>query len=120
MVAVSTGRSLETLTAEDFRTNQGTGFRFTGVSSSEGGSPRSFEAELVEVAEHPASAADAFRTPFSVLFHGPLQPVMSQGIYRLEHERLGGLELFIVPVGPDKPSVPGEGPTAMRYEAVFS
>lgn len=119
MVAVSTGRSLETLTAEDFRANQGTRFRFTGASS-EGGSPRSFEAELVEVAGHPASAADAFRTPFSVLFHGPLQPVMSQGIYRLEHERLGGLELFIVPVGPNRPSAPGEEPTAMRYEAVFS
>ena len=43
---------------------------------------------------------------------------MPQGVYRLEHERFGALELLIVPVGPDVPA-PDEAPTAMRYEAVF-
>ena len=118
MAAVSDGRSLQTLTAEDFRGHQGTRFRLTG-GSPPGNSPVYIEADLVEVTEHVASATGTLRAPFSVLFHGPLEPVMPQGIYRLEHQQLGTLELFIVPVGPDEPRVPGEAPTAMRYEAVF-
>jgi len=118
MAAVPDDRSLQTLTARDFRVLQGTRFRLTG-GAAPGGSPASVEAELVEVTEHAASALGALRAPFSVLFHGPLQPVMAQGIYRVEHEQLGALDLFIVPVGPDEPAGPGQAPTAMRYEAVF-
>jgi hypothetical protein len=58
----------------------------------------------------------AARTPFAVIFRGPLQPVLPQRIYRLECKPDGGsagpLEIFIVPVGPDA--------VGMRYEAVFS
>jgi hypothetical protein len=115
---VSTGRSLETLTAEDFRTSKGTRFRLTG-GSPEGDSPASYEAELVDVTEYAANASGTFRVPFSVVFHGPLEPVMPQGTYHLEHEQFGALELFIVPIGPNEPSAPAEAPTAMRYEAVF-
>jgi hypothetical protein len=118
MAAVSTGRSLQTLTAEDFRASQGTRFRLTAGSPG-AGSPVSVDTELAEVTEHPSGVPGSLRTPFSVLFHGPLQPVMPQGIYRLEHDRLGTLELFIVPVGPDEPSAPGQAPAVMRYEAVF-
>ena len=114
---MTTDRSLETLTAGDFRDNRGTRFRLTGKSP-DGGSPASFEADLVDVTEYAANASGTFRVPFSVLFHGPLEPVMPQGVYRLEHERFGALELLIVPVGPDVPA-PDEAPTAMRYEAVF-
>lgn len=114
---MSTGRSLQALTAEDFRPHRGTTFRLTG-GSYDGGSPVSFDAELAEVTEH-GGAPGRFRAPFAVLFHGPLQPVLPQGIYRVEHEQLGALELFIVPVGPDEPADPGQAPTAMRYEAVF-
>jgi hypothetical protein len=53
-----------------------------------------------------------------VLFNGPLEPVLPQGIYRLEHEQFGSVELFLVPVGPQTAS-PGKAPTAMGYEAVF-
>lgn len=111
-------RSLQALTAEDFRAHQGTRFRLTG-GSPPGGSPASVEAELAEVTEHAVSARGTFRVPFSVLFHGPLQPVLPQGIYRVEHEKLGALELFLVPVGPDGTSGPGQVPTAMGYEAVL-
>lgn len=107
-------RSLQTLTAEDFRPHQGTRIRLTG-----GSPPGSVEAELAEVAEHAGGARGTSRVPFSVLFHGPLQPVMPQGLYRVEHEQLGAMDLFLVPVGPDEPSGPGQAPTAMRYEAVF-
>jgi hypothetical protein len=117
MTAVSTGPSLDTLTAGDFRPHHGTQFRLTGGSFDDGG-PVSLDAELVEITEH-SGASGSFRVPFTVLFHGPLRPVMAQGICRVEHEELGTLELFIVPVGPDEPADPGQASTAMRYEAVF-
>jgi hypothetical protein len=115
---MSTGDSLEALTAEDFRRLRDSRFRLTG-GAHQGGSVTSFDAELAEVTEYPASALGSFRAPFSVLFRGPIEPVMPQGIYRLEHEQLGTHEFFIVPLGPDEPSAPGQSPAAMRYEAVF-
>lgn len=48
---------------------------------------------------------------FSLLFHGPLTPILPQAIYPLENAAMGRLEIFIVPLGPDK-----EG---MRYQAIF-
>jgi hypothetical protein len=114
---MSTGRSLEALTAEDFRGIRNSRFRLTGGPHQDG-SPAAFDVELADVTEYPATASGTFRTPFSVLFHGPIEPVMPQGIYRLEHEQLGPLEFFIVPVGPSQPSAAGADP-AMRYEAVF-
>jgi hypothetical protein len=56
--------------------------------------------------------ASARRQPFSLLFRGPRVPLLPQRIYRLEHERMGALDLFIVPLGPD-----GDG---LRYEAIFT
>ncbi|MBK9062174.1 MAG: hypothetical protein IPL89_03130 [Acidobacteria bacterium] len=52
------------------------------------------------------------RAPFSLVFRGPLSPVLPQRIWPLEHAALGTLEIFLVPIGPD-----AEG---MRYEAVFN
>jgi hypothetical protein len=52
------------------------------------------------------------RTPFSLVFRGPLQPLLAQRIYRVEHDSMGTFELFLVPIGPD-----GVG---MCYEAVFT
>ena len=52
------------------------------------------------------------RTPFSLVFRGPAEPVMPQRIYRVDHEELGALELFLVPIGRDAESV--------RYEAIFT
>lgn len=69
------------------------------------------EAELVEVNDLGTSGAGGLHSPFSIVFRGPLRPVLPQGIRRLEHDGLGGLELFLVPIGPDE--------AGMRYEAVF-
>lgn len=52
------------------------------------------------------------RDPYSLVFRGPSAPVLPQRIYRLRHDRMGDLELFLVPIGPDS-----EG---MRYEAIFT
>ena len=49
---------------------------------------------------------------FSLFFHGPSNPFMPQGIYRLKHSHLGELELFLVPVGQDK--------DGFQYEAAFN
>jgi hypothetical protein len=53
------------------------------------------------------------REQFSLLFHGPSDPVLPQAITRLAHPALGALEIFLVPLGPHR-DVP------MRYEAVFA
>ena len=50
--------------------------------------------------------------PFSLIFHATGSSVLPQKIYPLEHEQLGVLELFLVPIGPDE--------KGMRYEAVFN
>jgi hypothetical protein len=53
------------------------------------------------------------RQPFSLIFRGPEQPCLSQGIYTLEHSAFSDpLEIFLVPVG-----VSAEG---HEYEAVFT
>lgn len=51
------------------------------------------------------------REPFSLIFHGPVSPYAPQGTWPLEHAELEGLEVFLVPLGPE-----GD---AMRYQAVF-
>ena len=43
---------------------------------------------------------------------GPLEPVLPQAIYDLEHDALGHLDLFLVPIGPSQ--------GGMRYQASFA
>jgi hypothetical protein len=49
---------------------------------------------------------------FSILLRGPFEPVLEQRIYALEHDQLGTLDLFLVPVE--------QRPDGTRYEAVFN
>jgi len=65
--------------------------------------------QLVEVTERNAPPGTE---QFSVLFRGPQNGTISQGIHTLRHEQLGELQLFLVPLGPDA--------MGMRYEAVFN
>ncbi|HEY6691758.1 MAG TPA: hypothetical protein VI006_02845 [Solirubrobacteraceae bacterium] len=90
---------LEALTTADFAPLLHEPFR---ISVDE----QSFDAELVEVTEIPREPGG--RTPFSLVFQGGPNPPLRQRIYRVEHERLGALEIFLVPIAPD------------RYEAVFT
>ena len=39
---------------------------------------------------------------YSMLFIGPMDPVMSHGIYRFRHDVIGEIPLFMVPVGRDE------------------
>jgi len=52
------------------------------------------------------------REPFSILFRGPLQVYLPQSIYTVEHPKMGRIDIFLVPVGPDK--------KGMLFEAVFT
>ena len=107
---MTTERPLNELTAEDFHAVQGELFRLA-VAQVNPQLNLELDLELIEVTRLGGGLPGAGRAPFSVLFHGPLEPVLPQAIYGLENERLGPLELFIVPIGP----MAG----AMRYEAVF-
>lgn len=52
------------------------------------------------------------RHPFVLLFVCPDDRVLEQRTYAIDHERLGRLEIFIVPVAADADGV--------HYEAVFN
>jgi hypothetical protein len=102
---------LESLTAAAFAENLATVFRLQT-----GGEP--LPLELVEVerasyAEDPAAVGPSGRRePFTLLFRGPRSPYARQATHRLEHDRMGTLEIFLVPLGPDA--------AGMRYQAVFT
>lgn len=71
------------------------------------------ELELAELVEFPTlthSRSDVER--FSLFFYGPGNFFLPQSMYRLAHEQLGELDIFLVPVAQE--------PRGFRYEAVFS
>ncbi len=71
------------------------------------------EVELVEVLENErAKPPQAQRTPFSIVFRGPGEILLPQQMYRLENDKLGKIELFLVPIIPDQNN--------NFYEAVFN
>lgn len=68
---------------------------------------------LVCATETGAPRTPEQRPPFSLIFLGPeSQQYLRQGTYPLGHERMEGLELFLVPIGPQA--------GRMQYEAIFA
>ena len=65
---------------------------------------------LVECSKFPHHDKNR-REPFSLVFRGPLEPALPQSIYNLNNETLRSLDIFLVPIGPDK--------GGMQYQAVF-
>jgi hypothetical protein len=95
------------LSASHFRPYVGSRFRLRADDV--------LEVELVEVDEVDSRSGvqpEPARAPFSIVFLGPRDPVLPQRIYGFEHEELGTLDLFLVPIGRDDAGV--------RYEAVFT
>jgi hypothetical protein len=72
----------------------------------------SLDLELVEVNDSGRKSTTQERAPFSILFKGTREKLVPQQMYRVEHETLGAMDLFIVPVREDK--------DGYYYEAVFS
>jgi uncharacterized protein DUF6916 len=98
------------LSYEDFAGREGEAFDLRA----EGTGPGSLV--LVEATESSqaggTSPSGEQRQQFSLVFHGPVEPGLTQGTHRLTHAELGDLELFLVPLGPDA--------DGMRYEAAFA
>jgi hypothetical protein len=69
-------------------------------------------AEVVGLPERAPKGKEGRRQSFSLLFRGPKGCYLPQKIYNLEHEKLGALSIFLVPLQPD-----AEG---SRFEAVFN
>jgi len=65
--------------------------------------------QLMEIDEH---ARTPKQETFSLMFLGPLDVFLPQGMRRLQHGELGEFDVFLVPVGRDD--------TGFRYEAVFN
>ena len=65
--------------------------------------------EAVSVGDQPVAGG---RMPFSIIFSGPGDLILPQGIHRLENETLGSLDVFLVPLQPEA----GEA----RYQAIFA
>ncbi len=96
---------LEQATRALFATHRGTSFRLATSGCPE------LELALTEIGDA-GEGVPGGREPFSLIFSGPLQPVLRQAIHTLVHPALGRLEIFLVPIGP------ADG--AMRYQAIFS
>jgi pimeloyl-ACP methyl ester carboxylesterase len=96
------GAKLETFTAETFSGHLGDSFRVYPDDSS------TLELELVSATE----LGDGSGRPFSIVFRGPKDALLPQRTYRMEHEKIGAFDIFIVPIGPDD-----EG---LLYEAIFN
>lgn len=67
------------------------------------------ELKLLSVTDVGSSAR---QIQFSLVFLGPNEAPVSQGIYRVDHDKLGELSLFLVPIGRDANGV--------KYEAIFN
>ena len=61
---------------------------------------------------NPAYGMKGVRPPFSLIFLAADQHVLPQRLYRLEHERLGAMTIFLVPIAKDAEGV--------RYQATFN
>lgn len=94
---------LETLNLSSFSEHLNTKFRIRPDESTV------VETELI-VAEDLGSTPRQER--FSLIFRGPHQPILPQMIYRIEHDVMGTLNLFLVPIGVEE--------DGLRYEAVFN
>ena len=69
--------------------------------------------ELVEVKSYANNPGDQDGMErFSLFFKGPAQPLLPQRLHALNHDGMGVVDIFLVPIQPD-----GDG---SRYEAVFN
>ncbi len=97
----------EWLTEEDFSQHLHTKFRIRAEGA------EAFELELTEVAGYKGGPKEQVGMErFSLFFESPGNPLLNQGMYELEHEQMGSLALFLVPIARK------EG--GFRYEAVFN
>jgi len=99
--------NLERLTEGDFGGRVGESFRIRLASGEYLG------VILAEVTAHPyLPPLPERRRGFSIVLESERPGHLPQGIYAVEHDLMGVLELFLVPIG--------RRDRGMRYEAVFN
>ncbi|MEM8639510.1 MAG: hypothetical protein AAGG51_11955 [Cyanobacteria bacterium P01_G01_bin.54] len=100
------------LTYETFAPLQGDRFRLNVAEYA------NIEAELTAVECLPSSGQNSELAPesnpsFYLVFRFPADgPNFNQGVFPLQHDTLGNLEIFLVPIKPDE--------QGRNYEAVFN
>jgi uncharacterized protein DUF6916 len=94
---------LESCTIETFSDQLNTKFRLRLDDAN------TLELELTEVKDLGSSPE---HEQFSLIFRGPVDGPLYQYIFRVEHDKIGALDLFLVPIGRDQ--------NGMRYEAVVN
>jgi hypothetical protein len=93
-------------TEEDFAKHVGKNFH-AKLDQFEG------DLKLEEVKSYSAGAGEQDgMMRYSVFFSGPPETFLPQGVYQLNHESIGELELFLVPIAGDQ--------RGFRYEVVFN
>jgi hypothetical protein len=104
---------LDAVTCSEFAAHLGSRFRVHQESGD------MVEIELFKAEELPDRAqrrrsaeSPRRRVPFSLLFREGRDSGLRQATYRLEHERLGKFDLFLVALGPDQKG-------RVRYEAIL-
>jgi hypothetical protein len=97
---------LETFTHATFAGRVGQGFRVTVEGQVEQ------DLVLIEARLLRGGWAKARREPFSLVFRGPRETNLSQGMRPMRHEEIGAFEIFLVPIAPEE--------DGLRYEAVFN
>jgi hypothetical protein len=96
--------TLDQMTDDTFRPLREQVFHVTASSG------QRMDVSLIEV--NSATHQGAGRQQFSLIFRGPGDPVWPQGIYCVENDALGKLDIFLVPVARTSDHV--------DYEAVFA
>lgn len=74
--------------------------------------PPVLSVQLAQVEPHRTEPDGQQRHSFSLIFRGAMTALLSQQIYRLSHDTLGCMDIFLVPIGPDD--------KGMLYEAMFN
>jgi hypothetical protein len=97
---------LETFNAETF--NVGDNFKVYYEEE------KFIELILEKINKKKYKVPSGFREPFSLIFKGPKEAMLSQGNWKMVQDKIGTFEIFIVPV------VHPNGSTEAYYEAVFS
>lgn len=100
----------EPLDLDFFKPHVGTTFRVQKIAGLEDGYP----IELASAEPDTPAEGAPRQDPFTLVFTGDAAAYMPQGVYDLEHDELGQVTLFLVPLGPEAPGRP------MRYEALFN
>lgn len=91
------------LTHEEFTQNAKTNFQVQVDENT------AVELDLTEVSELKLYPR---QEEFTLLFRGPLNAFLDQGVRNFKHERMGEFELFIVPIKQDA--------DGFYYEAIFN